>query len=193
MTTARIRAFGSAIDMSYSETDDRYGLLVGAPDSIVDASDSDAGIVLGAAFYYERSAQGNWELSGSLSPTSTPLAVDGGYGAAVALAAGPRVLVVGCPKHQVSGNSVDRGKVFVYQPNPSGAFQEIGSPLNGAFSDSLFGSAVDVSKAGDIVVVGAPGTPGAATGAVYIYSDVPNRWRESFAMIGPVSSNFGPT
>lgn len=182
------RAFGSAIYMSHSENDDRYGILVGAPESI----DASGATVLGAAFYYERSATGTWELMESLNPDFTPLANGGGYGAAVALATGTKTMVVGAPTYGGVGNNAGNGRVFVYQPNQSGSLVEIGTILTGASAGSLFGSAVDVSKGGNIIVVGAPGAPGAASGAVYIYSDAPTPWSLSLAMPGPDSlSNFG--
>jgi len=188
-----LRSFGSAVDLSYSAVEDRYGLVIGAP-----ASTAAGGNVVGAAQYREL-AQGPqsllWTIVGTtLRPSNTPEALNSGFGSAVAVAARPRRVVVGAPLHDDSGD-IDCGRIFTYDyVEPSFRVIGVGTVFRGTSAGDRFGSSVAMTTNGLRLVVGAPGSPGASPGAFYVYSFNGNGWSQIFTAVGPDStSNLGTT
>ena len=188
-----LRSFGSAVDLSFSAVEDRYGLVLGAPSTA-----TTSGNIVGAAQYREL-AQGPqsliWRTVGStLRPPNTPEAVNSAFGTAVAVAARPRRVVVGAPLHDDDGD-IDCGLVFTYDyVEPSFRVIGIGTVFRGVSPGARFGSSVDMTTNGLRLVVGAPGSTGASPGAFFVYSFDGDGWSQMFTATGPDStSNLGTT
>ena len=82
--------FGAAVDVSVGSF--RVAMAVGAPQS------REGFLTFGAAFYYELTGASWTQRGGRLVPLPSPQTADGKAGAAVAVAADTRRMVVGAPE-----------------------------------------------------------------------------------------------
>jgi len=145
--------FGISLDIA--ETAAIPGLLVGAPR--VNAPDTPT--PAGAAYYFEyNSGEKSWSQIGSpMQGGIAPENADEMMGASVAASDNYRV-VVGAPQNNAGG--LLAGRVYTFEFKKVGdnyEWEQMTSPINGVVAGEVFGSAVDMSSDGNLIVVGSPG------------------------------------
>ena len=106
---------------------------------------------------------GRWEQRGSDLDGS---ATGDMFGSSVSLSADGTILAVGAPNAD-GVNGVDSGRVYGFQWI-SNAWQPLGSTLNGAGSDDVFGYSLALSDDGTILAVGAFGNNAGGFGAGHV-------------------------
>ncbi len=148
-------------------------IVVGAPTVDLDLGSSVA-INVGAAYIFERSAQG-WVLASKvMSPAPTFQSV---FGRSVALR-GDR-LVVGAPREYIT-SIIHSGAAYVFTRDGSGAWRyEATLVPSEAESGLFFGQAVALE--GDLIAVGAPGWDHPLAddaGRVYVFRREGGAWSE---------------
>ncbi|EEC45112.1 predicted protein [Phaeodactylum tricornutum CCAP 1055/1] len=145
--------FGAAVSL----TDDTSstGLMVGAPNVLATGTN----IPVGAAYYYEYNrADARWAQLGSV--------IQGGalaenaqehFGAAVATSDVYRV-AIGAPMNNAA--AARAGRVYTYEYRQDGAIFDwvpmSDSSVTGTTTDERFGSSLDMSTDGNVMVVGSP-------------------------------------
>lgn len=143
---------------------DEQFMVVGAP------TDMRAGVDAGAAYVFERTADGPWVPRAALTP-ATATAGDA-FGTSVAITSGH--IIVGAPGDDESAS--DAGAVYVYQ-NVDGTWQlqtKIIEPSRTA--KAQFGSAIGASDR--TLVIGAPRKElPEASGIAYLFQRVAEAWQ----------------
>lgn len=163
---------GSSVDVSGST------LIAGA------YAHSDPGSVgSGAAFVYERDAQGNWitvKLETADKPDSSR------YGYDVALSEG--VAVIGAPRDGAQGFTA--GSTYVFERQPDSTWLEV-AKLFGSDTDvgDEFGTSVAID--GDVLVVGAPtaSNGSSSSGAAYVFERQDGSWTQVAKLLSNDSQN----
>ena len=87
------------------------------------------------------------------------------FGFSIAMSTNGSIIAVGSPQNDDNGN--DAGKVEIFQFNGTN-WQLMGVPLFGETLGDLFGYAVDINFAGNVLAVGAPANDGNGTDAGHV-------------------------
>lgn len=149
--------FGSAIDLST----DGDRLIVGAESERVDPSDDTTTRDAGAAYVFDRDADGSWSQTSYIKPS-----LNGGefFGSDVALSGDGTTLVAGAQQKDKSGET-EAGAVYVYTLDGNGNWtqQSLIQAANAVQLDT-FGESVALSANGDTLAVGAVNEAADATG-----------------------------
>lgn len=97
------------------------------------------------------------------------------FGTSVSLSSDGSIVAVGGPNND--GNSAYSGHVRIYVNN-NGAWEQIGSDIDGETSSEDFGKSVSLSSDGSIVAIGAPNKDvnGTNSGHVRIYQNESGTW-----------------
>lgn len=175
-------------------TDDNSGshfgksVAISGDYAIVGANfDDENGLDAGAAYVFERDANGNWSQINKL------LAADGApedyFGYRVAISGD--YAIVGSPDDDDKGTL--SGSAYIFERGANGKWLQINKLLasDGQANDRL-GSSVAIS--GDIAVVGAPhadNTSGVNAGTVYVYQRSDTGWTEVTRLSGWSGSQHG--
>jgi len=165
--------FGAALALS----DDGSALVVGAPGedsaAVGPGGDpfNDLAADSGAAYVLARSG-GLWTQEAYLKASNTQ--ADDGFGAALALSGDGGTLAVGAPGEdsdatglggdQLNDAARDSGAVFVFAGSGSSWVQELYAKASNSEGGDAFGSAVELSYDGDVLLVGAPSEDGSDVG-----------------------------
>lgn len=174
--------FGYSIDMSSS------GLLVGAPGTFAEGTN----IVTGAASFYVLSPGDGWtQLGPTIRGDTDAFSADEFFGFAVA-SSDNNVVVASAPFSNYDGVG-QRGRVYTFEYDEStSTWPQRGdaTPLVGEAASAFFGSAVDISADGAILVVGASSENDGAGGA-YIYQWSGSAWSAVIGFSGDPSEALG--
>lgn len=149
-------------------------LLVGAGDSGLLSIEPDGG----GAFLYDADSGG---LISELTVDSGPTPL--GFGTAVDL--NDDFAVVGATRESTQGNS-SAGAAYIFDSDTGEQLQRLESST--PRDNELFGASVALS--GNLVVVGAPGNPGALGGAAYVFDATTGEELQRLSIAGNVF-NFG--
>lgn len=164
--------FGTALD--FTLTGNTTGLLVGAPLVFAEGTP----IPAGAAYYYEYS--GNelaWKQVGpTIQGGNRPSNANEEFGHSVAISANGRV-AIGAPKHRNVAGVI--GRVYTYILTKNGTefgWKDMSSTqITGNTSDGGFGSSVDISQDGDMLLVGEP-----SSDLFHVLMWTSNDWENAF-------------
>ena len=109
-------------------------------------------------------------------------------GYSVALSADGQRIAVGAPGNDGAGTSAGHVRLYDFV---AGAWQQVGSDLDGEAASDLSGSAVALSANGQRLAVGAPLNDGAgnASGQVRVYDFVAGAWQQTGADIDGEAAN----
>lgn len=138
-----------------------YGMVLSGDGKILAVGDPHFGasadeVFVGAVFVYRKSP-GGWQLEAKLQPP-TPLLSDE-FGSALSISADGRTLAIGAGQ----SGTPRMGTVYVFVRAESAWIQQAQlSPTpaqSPSFGGVLFGAALDLSAAADVLVVGAPFEP----------------------------------
>ena len=169
-------SWGSWFGSSVALDGDR--VVVGAPKQIRNGYNS-----AGAAFVFERQANGVWLQTARLLPSDSA----DSFGHAVALQRG--TVVVGAP----SAGGSSTGASYVFERQPDGTWAELVKLMAADSSGGdYFGCSVTLG--GDNIVVGAHGS--APYGAAYVFAPEAGSWTQSLKLLpadGRSGDQFGYT
>ncbi|MBT6444614.1 MAG: hypothetical protein HOK58_06455, partial [Acidimicrobiaceae bacterium] len=118
------------------------------------------------------------EAAGATEPLGTALVGDDPgdeFGSAIALSEDGTRVVIGIPGDDDGG--VDAGKVQIFDWDGS-SWSQTGSDLSLGNADDRFGYAVDITRDGTAVIVGAPGVSGGLDGSVAVYRIDGSTWTQ---------------
>lgn len=157
--------FASAVSLGQDRA------LIGAPRGFLGNNQ------VGAAYIYDRQADGSWAES-KLSPNE--VSAEAMFGFSVALLGD--LAFVGAPEGGTDLGSDRTGTVYVFERQPNGSWfhLQVLTPGDGSDGD-LFGSAI--SPDGDRVLVGAKNTGIDEAGAAYIFERQPDGFYDQIAML----------
>lgn len=187
-----VQWFGEALALSF----DGSTLAVGAPREAsaatgIDGDQSDVSAVgAGAVYVFVRDGGGVWTQQAYVKASNTD--AEDEFGTAVALSDDGSTLAVGARYEASVANGVDgdqvsnslagAGAAYVFERSASGTWSQEAyvKPANPGWYD-YFGSALDLSAAGDVLAVGASGEDSSAvedpsdngtysSGAVYVFA-----------------------
>ena len=174
--------FGQSVDISVGT--EWTSLAVGAPGTFHPDSPD---LRFGSAYYLEKRGSRWSPVGGTLRPEANERTSSGQFGAAVAVAPDTRRIAVGAPRSNPDTSNLRNGQVYTYEYNGN-AFVPMASPLNGDQPGDLFGSALDMTKDGTRLLVGAPGDS-SSLGSVYYYEWQGNQWNSIFSLPGSAESD----
>mmetsp|Transcript_22056 Transcript_22056/g.47745 ORF Transcript_22056/g.47745 Transcript_22056/m.47745 type:complete len:653 (+) Transcript_22056:188-2146(+) len=180
--------FGAAIDMTLlrtSDTETVVSMIVGATQTLGAVQDL---VSFGSASVYTNQ-DGEWIQTGGIIRTDEALEeAQGLFGYAVSLATDQLRVAIGAPSSSLSLQQLNVGRVYTFDYDGTNWVKSTPAPLSSSETHSFFGGAVDISKDGNSILVGAPGSlpiDGSSSGTVSAYTFVagtPNVW-------SPVSVN----
>ena len=153
-------AAGDIFGQSVSMSADGRTLAVGASSN--DGAGSDAGHVR----IFKLSNSRNWlqigaDIDGEASTDN--------FGSSVSLSSDGSIVAIGAPS--ASGTNSDSGHVRLYQLDSSGNWVQLGSDIDGEFTEDYFGWSVSLSADGKTVAIGADSSDGngSESGHVRVY------------------------
>jgi WD40 repeat protein len=116
---------------------------------------------------YTYRTTGSWKDTPASAEIAAPeTTYDSGFGSSLALSGDGNTLVVGAPQYRATYWNV--GVVYAFEYNEGTSTWSSPTPVVGpAEGGSYFGTAVDVSSSGDLILVGAPGPE---TGEAWLFS-----------------------
>lgn len=195
----RLGSINSAYGSSMAISEDHSIMVIGAPASNIDSTNSIYKTDGGLVFVYE-SQNGLWTLQQKLTPTGTNSRnASDGFGTSVAISG--TTIVVGSPRNDFDGNGAnavtDAGAAFVFVRDSNNVWSQeaklVATGLNARVASDLFGSSVGIRN--DRIVIGVPGQnydiAGANNlndaGAIFLYLRSGTNWNQDYRLSAPTS------